>query len=102
MNYQLVLQLPVSEKTDFDQLLDLEGRLEIGLDSDHDVDGHDFGAGEMNIFINTASPKAAFAEIRRLVDLEEFSGIQVAYRVAKTNEFTRLWPEGSNAPFSVT
>ena len=102
MSYQLVLQLPVGEKTDFDLLLDLEGRLEIGLGDSHDVDGHDFGSGEMNIFIYTANPNAAFSEIRQLVDFVEFPELQVAYRSIDEEEYTWLWPEGNSGSFSVT
>ena len=97
-----MLQLPIGEKTDFDLLLDLESRLEIGLRDSHKVDGHDFGSGEMNIFIHTSNPKEAFSEICRLIEFVDFPEIQVAYRGIDQDEYTCLWPEGSSGSFSVT
>jgi len=102
MTYQLVLQLPVSKTTDFDLLLDLESRLIIGLRDNHNVDGHDFGSGEMNIFIHTGNPNQAFSEIRQLIDFDEFPNSQVAYRNLEENGYTRLWPENCSESFSVT
>jgi len=102
MNYQLVLQLPTDDKTDFDLLIDLEDKLIVGMGPDHDVDGHDFGSGEMNIFIYTRDPNAAFSEISQLIALYQFPKLRAAYRHVEKDEYTNLWPKGSNESFSVT
>ena len=102
MEYQLVMQLPVSEKTDFDRLLDLEGKLIIGMGDPHLVEGHDLGAGEMNIFVHTSDPIAAFSRVRELVSFGDFPELRVAYRSVTNDEYTNLWPEGSKESFSVT
>ena len=43
MKYQLVLQFPIDEHSDFDALIDLEDRLLRRIGENHIVDGHDFG-----------------------------------------------------------
>ncbi len=60
MQYQLVLQFPLAEDFDFDALIELETKLTFELGSVHDVDGHDIGSGEVNIFILTNNPDEAF------------------------------------------
>jgi len=60
MKYQLVLQLPASSDIDFDSLVLIEDKLSESMGEKHIVDGHDFGSGEMNIFIHTDDPDAAF------------------------------------------
>ena len=57
MKYQLVLQFYASSIEDFDQLIEIEEMLESTLGNLHEVDGHDFGSGEMNIFIHTNDPE---------------------------------------------
>jgi hypothetical protein len=63
MKYQLVLQFFGDSLQDYDALVALEDRLIEALESAHVVDGHDFGSGEMNIFVHTNDPIAAFARI---------------------------------------
>ena len=41
--------------------------IEDGLGDVGIVDGHDFGSGEMNIFVHTDNPKSAFEKIKALV-----------------------------------
>ena len=45
----------------FDALVAIEDALIEGLGDHADVDGHDVGAGQMNIFIWTDDPTATFA-----------------------------------------
>ena len=60
MKYQLVLQFPADGLADFDELVSLEEALEKNLSGIAEVDGHDLGAGEFNIFILTDDPVRAF------------------------------------------
>ena len=49
----LTLQWPASSIEDFDALLNLENALEQALGTSAEVDGHDCGSGQMNVFIYT-------------------------------------------------
>jgi len=61
VNYQLVIQL---SGDDLDALVRLEEAVVERLGDLGDVDGHDIGRGEMNIFIFTDDPRRAFDRIR--------------------------------------
>ena len=65
MEYQLVMQLPVSEKTDFDRLLDLEGKLIIGMGDPHLVDGHDLGGWRNEYFRSHLRPNCGVLKGQR-------------------------------------
>jgi hypothetical protein len=106
MQYQLVLQFPLAEKTDIDQLLDQLGDLEEALDERlgelAEVDGHDLGVGEFNIFIHTNEPHEAFAIAKVMV--EEFdwaSQMAAAYRELTDDDYVRLWPTDLQSAFTV-
>ncbi len=64
MRYQLVLQFPASSEEDFEWLVRVEDELINLFDSQHQVDGHDFGSGEMNIFIHTDLPREALEQAK--------------------------------------
>lgn len=101
--YQLVLQWPNTDPTDFEHLVYFENTLESRL-SRHlgRVDGHDIGSGEMNIFIVTDRPEEAFAECRALIRSSRLvSGLSAGYRPFDGEEYTRLWPEAELAPFAI-
>ena len=65
--HQLVIQFPLSTEypstADFDALVSLEEKLERLGEDKFDVDGHDAGAGEMNIFIMTDDAVKTFGSI---------------------------------------
>ena len=61
MKYQLVLQFNASSIEDFDAMVALEEDIERVLGENHEVDGHDYGSGEMNIFVHTNDPAQALA-----------------------------------------
>lgn len=95
MKYQLVLQQTGSSIEDYDRVIDVECELEELLGDLADVDGHDFGSGEANIFIMTDDPKTTFNTVRPF--LEEsgaLSEMRVAYRAVESDEFKVLWPVG--------
>jgi len=57
VRYILVLQWPADSEADFDALISVEDQVETALGPYASVDGHDFGSGEMNIFVETDQPK---------------------------------------------
>ncbi len=102
MTYQLVLQFPLASTADFDELVRLEGRVERALVGLGEVDGHDAGAGEMNIFVHTERPTAAF---ERLAEILWPGGppteLKAAYRPLSGDAYTVLFPPWLSE-FSVT
>jgi len=101
MKYQLVLQFPASSAKDFDQLIEVEEELMKSLGSEHIVDGHDFGSGEMNLFIHTNDPINAFEKARKYLAPGHEQHLVAAYRDLKGNKYTVLWPKGYGKEFRV-
>jgi len=102
MKYQLVLQFPVTENFDFDALIELETKLTFELGSEHDVDGHDFGSGDMNIFIHTNSPNDAFEKVIVLLSDQFAPTLKAAYREVGSDRFIWLHPAANEEVFHVT
>jgi len=95
VKYQLVLQYPASSIKDYDAIIEIEDALVANLGDDDEVDGHDAGSGEVNIFIRTDAPKEAFERVKSLLGSRDFwVDARVAYREAAKNEYTILWPKG--------
>ncbi len=101
MQYQLVLQFPITEEFDFDALIELETKLTFELGDEHEVDGHDFGSGEMNIFIHTDNPEEAFNRTTKLLSAEFSSILRAAYRNMDSDRYSWLHPADSNEAFHV-
>lgn len=102
MNYQLVLQFREDDCLDFDALFHLEDELQRLVAPIADVDGHDMGSGEMNIFILTADPVATFARAKPLLaDASLLDNVRVAYRELHSDDFAFLWPTGPKEAFVV-
>ncbi|SHM47923.1 hypothetical protein [Rhodanobacter sp. OK091] len=94
MKYQLILQWP-SYSIDCDSIISIEESLIENLSNNNDVDGHDIGAGEANIFILTNDPEGVFAEIRALLENDVYwPDIRAAYRDFAGAEDCVLWPKG--------
>ena len=95
MKYQLVLQWSVSSPDGYDAIVEIEERLTESLSEIAEVDGHDAGSGEMNIFIETDDPVAAFNEARTILDVFGFfATVRAAYRDMDEDDYTILWPHG--------
>ena len=58
-----------------------------------EVDGHDIGSGECNIFIHTNDAPKAFEEIREVIT-KGLPKMRAAYRDFKKGTFIPLWPKG--------
>ncbi len=91
MRYQLILQFP-EDMMNYDSLIEMEDRLIGELDDEADVDGHDIGSGEINLFILTDNPKATFAKAEKVVNHEFAKELKAAYREADGEEYVILWP----------
>jgi hypothetical protein len=96
--YQLVLQFPCESIAQFDAVIDLEERLiELFVDSATEVDGHDSGSGEANIFILTPEPIKAFERAHAVVN--EIPSLAVALRAAfrrvDADDYSIIWPIGA-------
>lgn len=94
MKYQLVIQFPGKSTDDFDHLIEIEDELEEKLTDNSEVDGHDFGSGEMNIFILTNEPVETFNQVKTILAEmdDDLSVVKVAYRDIEAEDFTILWP----------
>lgn len=101
MPYQLVLQFQGRDVDDFEDLIHLEDTLIAHLDERHHVDGHDFGADTMNIYIRTDSPQSAFDEIRQLLHHSLLDKTKAAYRRSDGNDVTVIWPENNSGRFDI-
>lgn len=94
MKYQLVLQWPASAIKDYDAMIEVEDVLRERLSKKHDVDGHDAGSGEVNIFVLTDDPVGAFRDIKSILGSQDhLVNARVAYRQEEEDTYTILWPE---------
>ena len=95
MEYILVLQWPGSSSDDYDELIGMESELERSLSKIASVDGHDFGSGEMNIYVDTNRPSRAFDEVAAILDCwPRWAEVRAAYRTATGEDYTVLRPLG--------
>jgi len=79
---------------DYDIMISVEDSLAEGMSVMHEVDGHDVGLSEVNIFIHTDDPTIAFREAATILDEQEYwSQVRVAYREVTRSEYKILWPE---------
>jgi hypothetical protein len=93
MDYQHVLQFKGSSLGDYDSMVALEDDLIEALGGSADVDGHDIGSGETNIFIITSVPVQTFDRAKAVLERTGLLGaLSAAYRPVSGNAFTVLWP----------
>ena len=102
MSYQLTLQFRGDSLGDYDAMVALEDELTEALGDSADVDGHDCGAGETNIFIFTFDPAATFQRVRPVLERTgHLQDVTAAHREVDGERYTVMWPEGSRREFSV-
>ncbi len=102
MDYELVLQFRGDSIDDLDATVDLEDELIEQLGEIADVDGHDVGSGETNIFIYTSNPMATFCEIKPILERKgRLNSVRAAYRHIYDEHYSVIWPENSTAKFTV-
>jgi hypothetical protein len=93
MRYQLVLQWTGSSIEDYDAMIEIEELLIEGLPDESEIDGHDAGAGEVNIFIHTNSPQRSFAALQPILSAcNRLHDVRIAFREMSKDEYTILWP----------
>ena len=86
----LVLQFS-AESLDLDELIELETAIIQQVGINDDVEGHDFGEHEMNIFIVSSNPVQAFESIFRTLQ-ESGYAFKAGYRLLTGEEYTPIWP----------
>jgi hypothetical protein len=96
MEYMLVLQWPSSSTAgELDLLLSLEDEITDEIGDFGTVDGHDIGAGEMNIFIFTENPKVTFEHIKKINAIaNHVASLKAGYREVGEDEYVPLHREG--------
>ena len=76
-------------------MIELEDGIMTSLGNLGQVDGHDAGSGEMNIFILTDQPKLAFEHLKQALGTKDLMPeLKAAYREIGDDEFTILHPTG--------
>src|SRR5690606_38689168 len=101
MDYQLVLQFKGDSLADYDSMVALEDELIVALSGIAEVDGHDIGSGETNIFIVTPSPLPSFDRAKAVLERTGLLDLaSVGYRPVTDDGFKVLWPQHQQA-FSV-
>ena len=102
MVYQLVLQFAPWGDRSFDDLIALEDRLEAIGDLEAEVDGHDLGAGEANIFLSTSDPLRTVTHCLPAIGAEGLLPLlAAAFRRDGQEQYRRIWPVGDVTPFAV-
>jgi len=101
MKYQLVIQFEVSSEEDFERLIEIEEQIESLVGSSHEVDGHDYGSGEINVFIYTNNPNKAFELIKSTLIESVENTMKVAYREIEGEKYNVIWPLGFNGEFEI-
>ena len=97
MSYQLVFQLPFSSTGDYDATVRLEEQIAEALGQLGEVDGHDAGSGETNIFVLTERPELAFEWVRNaLGGNAPPAGLKVAFRRLGGEAYAILPPPGES------
>ena len=101
MDYQLVLQWKVPEMPDYDAMIELENMIIAVLDDAAEVDGHDMGSGECNIFVFCVNPIKTFEILRSdLNGAEWFASVRAGFKQDEVATYTPIWPKSLTA-FSV-
>lgn len=79
---------------DYDAMIAVENALIEVLPEGSEVDGHDAGSGEVNIFINTNGPARVFNALKPMLAASDLlSSARIAFREQSKSEYTILWPE---------
>ena len=102
MRHVVVFQFNEESIDSFDHLVALEEDLAERVDEVGDLDGHDMGVGEVNIFFFSDKPQLVFAEARSFLEREGLlAAVRVACRPVDEDKYTWLWPISSSVPFRV-
>ncbi|MCC5792420.1 MAG: hypothetical protein JJT82_07430 [Legionellaceae bacterium] len=94
IKYQLVIQFPEELFEEIDEIADLEDRLDESL-FDAEVDGHDIGSGEINLFIHTHHAVTTYEIVKNILEAESINlkYVNIAYREIGSKPYIALWPK---------
>ena len=93
MTYQLILQWLGSPLKGYESLIEIEELLLDALPPGSDVDGHDVGTDQSNIFIWTEEPYETFKEAARVAGTHAaWPGVRAAFRDEAAEDYTAIWP----------
>ena len=93
MKHQLILQFQTSSIEDYDLIIDLEDKLIELVEPEAEVDGHDIDGKQMNIFILSNDPSAAFDKIRKAKIFDDSNLLsKVVHRLVGSDTYHVLWP----------
>jgi hypothetical protein len=102
MECQLALQFAPWGHRTFDDLVALEEHLEAIEDLRAEVDGHDLGSDEANIFLFADDPSRTFTHCLPAIRAAGLvSVLSAAYRKTGEDEYIRIWPVDDTAPFEI-
>lgn len=89
----LVRKVKPASSDDFNRLVTWEAALIEDLATSAEVDGHDLGSGEFNIFIFTDDPSGTFRRIQGVPETSSVSpSMAAAYRPVDGEDYIVLWP----------
>lgn len=95
MNYQLVVQMIPDSSLGLEEMIGMEDRLIDLLGDMAEVDGHDIGAEEMNIFIVCNNPENVFNLVRVNLDTIGLpANVRIGFRALDEETFKVLHPIG--------
>lgn len=101
---QVVLQLPMSDdpEADLGRLTEIEGICDeiLGWTGNGHCDGHDIGAGTMNVFTETVLPDLAVGDLVAALAEHQVTDLLVAVRRSHEEMPEVVWPAGHGAPFN--
>jgi hypothetical protein len=93
MKYQLVIQFEARSLDEFNDLVTFEEALRGSIGDSSFVDGHDFGGGELNIFVLTDDPASAFLGVQQVARITNLGRkMKAAYRDPMGDKYHLLWP----------
>jgi hypothetical protein len=76
-------------------MIEIEDLLADKLSAQNEVDGHDFGSEETNIFVHTDDPRRTFEEVRTILSGHRlWAHARIAYRQVDGTEYSVLWSQG--------
>lgn len=102
MRYQLVLQFPADSRSDDDAAYALEEELAEVLGEAADVDGHNAGETQTNVFLLTSDPAATFKLVKPVLQRhEQLEWVTAAYREQHGDNYIVLWPEDWTQQFTM-
>ncbi len=102
MQHQLVLQLRRSSVEDPALVGVLETRIGEILGASAEMDGHDIGARDINLFILTPDPASAFRRSKPVLEeLQLLDKVTAAHRVVGGAQFKVIWPLRVRSKFKI-